>query len=58
MLQIKDLLGARNKNFSSDQSSLNMEQYKVGSARQVMFNDFRVAQSFTLENSFFAQYSR
>ena len=34
-----------------------MEGYKAGSARQAMFNDFKIPNSFTLENSFFAKYS-
>lgn len=34
-----------------------MESYKLGSARQAMFNDFKIINSFTLENSFFARYT-
>jgi len=34
-----------------------MEAYKSGSARQVMFNEFKIPNSFTLENSFFARFS-
>lgn len=30
-----------------------IEQYKVGSARQVFFTEFKILNSFTLENSFF-----
>ena len=32
-----------------------MEAYKCGSARQVMFNEFKIQHSFTLENSPFAR---
>lgn len=32
-----------------------MEQYKANSARQVMFNEFKINSSFTLENSFFTK---
>jgi hypothetical protein len=34
-----------------------MEPYKNGSARQAMYNDFKILNSLTLENSFFARYS-
>jgi hypothetical protein len=34
-----------------------MEPYKNGSARQAMFNDFKILNSYTLENSFFARYT-
>ena len=36
-------------------TTFNMEQYKQGSARQAMFNDFKILNSFTLENSFFSK---
>ncbi len=40
-----------------NKSTFTMESYKAGSARQAMFNDFKIAHSFTLENSFFAKYT-
>lgn len=54
---IPDMLSCCNDYFSFDHSTFNMEGYKAGSARQAMFNDFKIPNSFTLENSFFAKYS-
>lgn len=34
-----------------------MEAYKSGSARQVMFNEFKILNSYTLENSFFSRFT-
>lgn len=51
------MLSCCNDYFSFDHSTFNMEGYKAGSARQAMFNDFKIPNSFTLENSFFAKYS-
>lgn len=34
-----------------------MEAYKANSARQAMFNEFKINNSFTLENSFFMKNS-
>jgi len=54
---IPHLLSAKNEYFSMKDCSFNMEAYKAGSARQAMFNDFKIVNSFTLENSFFARYT-
>jgi hypothetical protein len=54
---VPDLLSNQNEYFSLKHSSFNMEAYKNGSARQAMFNDFKIPNSFTLENSFFARYT-
>ena len=47
------MLSLENKHFSFRQTSYNMETYKTGSARQVFFTEFKIQNSFTLENSFF-----
>ena len=52
------MLSIKNQYFSMDKSSFMMEQYKCGSARQAMFTDFKINNSFTLENSFFAKYTQ
>ena len=54
---IPHLLSGKNEYFSMKDCSFNMEAYKSGSARQAMFNDFKIVNSFTLENSFFARYT-
>jgi len=54
---IPHLLTGKNEYFSMNNCTFNMEQYKAGSARQAMFNDFKIINSFTLENSFFARYT-
>ncbi len=50
-------LSEKNEFFQMSKSTFTMESYKAGSARQAMFNDFKIAHSFTLENSFFAKYT-
>ena len=50
---IPSLMNQRNPLFSFDHCTFNMESYKGGSARQVMFNEFKIMHSYTLENSFF-----
>ena len=42
-----------NQQFKLKNSTFQLEQYKNSSARQVFFNEFKIVQSFTLENSFF-----
>lgn len=54
---IPSMLGQRNAFFQFDNCTFNMENYKNGSARQVMFNEFKIQNSYTLENSFFARFS-
>lgn len=51
------LLTGENKYFGIRHCTFNMEAYKEGSARQVFFNEFKINQSFTLENSFFKKYT-
>jgi len=34
-----------------------MEGYKVATARQVFFSEYKINNSFTLENSFFKKYN-
>lgn len=47
------MLSKENPHFSIKDTCFNMEQYKVGSSRQVFFTEFKVLNSFTLENSYF-----
>lgn len=54
---LPSLLSQRNAFFQFDGCTFNMEAYKGGSARQVMFNEFKIQNSYTLENSFFARFS-
>ena len=54
---IPHLLSNKNEYFSMKHTTFSMEAYKAGSARQAMFNDFKIPNSFTLENSFFARYT-
>lgn len=51
------LLTQQNKYFQIRDTFFNMEQYKASSARQVYFTEFKIINSFTLENSFFKKYS-
>lgn len=46
------LLHQRNNQFSLEHTHFRMEKYKEGSARIVMFWEFGILNSFTLENSF------
>ena len=55
---IPSLLSCKNEYFAFTDCSFNMESYKHGTARQAMFNDFGIINSFTLENSFFAIYGK
>jgi hypothetical protein len=50
---IPHLLAQENKHFSFKDTTFTMEQYKMGSARQVFFGEYKTLHSFTLENSFF-----
>jgi hypothetical protein len=54
---VPHLLTNTNEWFSIGKSTFSMEQYKANSARQVMFNEFKISSSFTLENSFFTKES-
>jgi len=54
---VPQLLSEKNEFFSFRYSTFNMEGYKAGSARQAMFHDLKIINSFTLENSFFARYT-
>ena len=54
---IPQLLSEKNEFFSFKYSTFSMEAYKAGSARQAMFHDLKIINSFTLENSFFARYT-
>lgn len=50
---VPHLLSNQNEYFSFKDCTFTMEAYKAGSARQTMFNEFKINNSFTLENSFF-----
>ena len=50
---VPDLLTIKNEYFNIKHSTFTMEAYKAGSCRQAMFTDFKINNSFTLENSFF-----
>jgi len=50
---VPSLLGEKNPYFMFRNCTFTMEQYKSGSCRQTMFTDFKINNSFTLENSFF-----
>ena len=50
---VPSLLSQENRHFTLKDCTFTMEQYKIGSARQVFFTEFKILNSFTLENSFF-----
>ena len=54
---IPHLLTQQNEYFQVDNCTFGMESYKVGSGRQIMFNEFKILNSFTLENSFFVRFT-
>ena len=54
---IPSMLAQRNAFFQFESCTFTMENYKNGSARQLMFNEFKIQNSYTLENSFFARFS-
>ena len=51
------MLTQQNKYFQLRDTSFSMEGYKVATARQVFFTEFKINNSFTLENSFFKKYN-
>lgn len=54
---VPNVLSDINDWFSMRHSTFTMDAYKANSARQAMFNEFKISNSFTLENSFFTKES-
>lgn len=52
---VPNVLSNINEWFSMSNCTFSMEAYKANSARQAMFNEFKINNSFTLENSFFTK---
>ena len=50
------MLSQENIYFSLKDSTFSCEKYKASSARQIFFSEFKINNSFTLENSFFKKF--